>query len=95
MAKTKTVDGITIQKNSYGMVNFKEIEKISKHLIDIMYLVFNCNSYSIFVNVWDDYTFRVECRYAEVINDKQCKLHIYEWYKGEINYTNSIVNNIR
>ena len=80
--------------NCFGMCDFKEIEKISKKLIKKMRTKFPNCSYTVWVLAWDDYTFKVECKYGEDFYEKQALLHVYTYYDGKIEYSNCLVDKI-
>lgn len=78
------------------LASFESVKEVSNELIRLMQEKFPECHYSIFINMWDDKTFRVECRYGESadINDEQRALHIYRWYNDEITYEKQMIPNL-
>lgn len=65
----------------------KSTQLIAIELVTKMREKFPDCPYTIFSNMWDDGTIRVECRYGEFkAEEMQGTLHTFMWYSGEITY---------
>lgn len=72
--------------NCSGIIELKDIKDIPKELIRQMKEIFPDSPYSIIINLWDDYTYRVQCRHGEPVKNGMCTIHIWQYYKGEFSY---------
>lgn len=70
-----------------GIVGVEALEGIPEELIRQMKEKFPKAHYTIHIHLWDDYTFRVQCIYAEFEGSKRKGiLHAWEYYDGEFSY---------
>ena len=69
-----------------GIESLRNLEDIPKKLIHSMKEKFPGGSYHIKIVLWDDYTFRVECRHSEVLKNNELIVHIWQYYEGKFSY---------
>lgn len=70
--------------------DFKSIEPVTKKLIGYMREKFPNCSYSMFINLWDDGTKRIECRYG----DRKGYVHIYAFYEEKITFRSLLLKGL-
>lgn len=70
-----------------GTADLKDLVGIKDKLISQMLEQFPNGHYSIMINLWDDYTCRLQCRHgADNPDGETVTIHIWQYYKEEFTY---------
>ena len=72
--------------NCRGIIKLNNLDFIIKKLVQQMKEKFPNRRFSVIVNLWDDHTYRIQCKHGEPIKDGTAIIHIWQYYKNKYSY---------
>ncbi len=67
-------------------VNLWELDEVKDELVKRMKEKFPEGHYSVLLSIWDDHTYRIQCRHGESIGNGLIDIHIWQYYKDKYTY---------